>query len=51
MDVIRHTAHRLGYGVQSAERTANVGMKSRSPIRRNERALVLGAENDVAMEA
>jgi len=51
MDMVCNTADRFGYDLQSAERTTQVSMKARTPIRCDERALVLGAENDVAMEA
>jgi hypothetical protein len=50
MDVIRNTPYRFGYDLQSAERAIQVSMKTRAPIRCDKRALVLGAENDVAME-
>ena len=47
----RNAAHRFRHDFQSAGRSAQIGMKPFPPIRRNERALVLGAEDDVNVQA
>jgi hypothetical protein len=50
MNVVGYAANGFGNSIKRANRAANVSMKARTPICRDERALVFGAENNVTMK-
>ena len=50
MNMIGDAAHSLGDRVKRANGSTQIRMKSRTPFRANDRALMFGAKNDVNME-